>query len=179
MPIEDVFTIVGRGVVVTGCIERGTVRVGDSVEIVGFIEENRLVKISGIEAHRMLISEATVGDNVGILLEEMDRADVERGQVLSAPNTVKASAHFIADLQILAEDENSINTSTISDERPQFCFHTANVTGQISSIEIENEKNARVEISLIIPVAIEENMTFTIRYNGKTIAFGIVREFLE
>jgi elongation factor Tu len=177
MPIEDVFTITGRGTVVTGRIERGKVRVGDEVEIIG-MGETRKTTVTGIEMFRKLLDEGMAGDNIGALLRGIDKTSVERGQVLAAPGSIKPHTKFKANVYVLSKDEGGRHTPFFSNYRPQFYVRTTDVTGTIqlpAGVEmVMPGDNVEMDVELITPVAIEAGMRFAIREGGRTVGAGVV-----
>jgi len=178
MPIEDVFTITGRGTVVTGRIERGTIKVGEEVEIVGFAEKSRKVVVTGVEMFRKLLDQAVAGDNVGTLLRGVDKDDVERGQVLAKPGSIKPHTKFQANVYVLSKDEGGRHTPFFNGYRPQFYFRTTDVTGMIKLPEgvemVMPGDNITMGIELITPIAVEEGLRFAIREGGRTVGAGVV-----
>jgi elongation factor Tu len=182
MPIEDVFGIKGRGTVVTGRIERGTVKVGDEVEIVGFGETRRTV-VTGVEMFKKTLDEGQAGDNVGCLLRGIERDEVERGQVLAKPGSIKPHTKFKAEVYVLSKEEGGRHTPFFSGYRPQFYIRTTDVTGTIQLPEgVEMAMpgdNTTMVITLITPVAIEEGLRFAIREGGRTVGAGVVTQILE
>lgn len=182
MPIEDVFTITGRGTVVTGRIERGKVRVGDEVEIIG-MGETRKTTVTGIEMFRKLLDEGLAGDNVGALLRGIDKTSVERGQVLAAPGSIKPHTKFKANVYVLSKDEGGRHTPFFSNYRPQFYVRTTDVTGTIqlpSGVEmVMPGDNIEMDVELITPVAIEQGMRFAIREGGRTVGAGVVSSIVS
>ena len=178
MPIEDVFTITGRGTVTTGRVERGTVKVGDEVEIVGMREQSRKTVCTGVEMFRKLLDYAEAGDNVGTLLRGVDRKEVERGMVLAKPGSIKPLTSFKAEVYVLSKDEGGRHTPFFGGYRPQFYFRTTDVTGVISLPEgvemVMPGDNIQMGIELITPIAIEEGLRFAIREGGRTVGAGVV-----
>jgi elongation factor Tu len=181
MPIEDVFTISGRGTVVTGRIERGIVRVGEEIEIVGFAD-TRKTTVTGVEMFRKLLDEGRAGDNVGALLRGIKREDVERGQVLAKPNSIKPHTKFKAEVYVLGKDEGGRHTPFFKGYRPQFYFRTTDVTGSITlpdGVEmIMPGDNTSIAVELITPVALEKELRFAIREGGRTVGAGVVTEII-
>jgi elongation factor Tu len=177
MPIEDVFTIPGRGTVVTGRIERGKVRVGEEVEIIG-LGETRKTTVTGVEMFRKSLDEGMAGDNVGTLLRGIDKESVERGQVLAAPGSIKPHTKFKANVYVLTKDEGGRHTPFFKGYRPQFYVRTTDVTGMVTLPEnvemVMPGDNIMVEVELIAPVALEAGMRFAIREGGRTVGSGIV-----
>lgn len=178
MPIEDVFTITGRGTVTTGRVERGRVKIGDEVEIVGMREESRKTVCTGVEMFRKLLDYAEAGDNVGTLLRGVDRKEVERGMVLAKPGSIKPLTSFKAEVYVLGKDEGGRHTPFFGGYRPQFYFRTTDVTGVISLPEgvemVMPGDNIQMSIELITPIAIEEGLRFAIREGGRTVGAGVV-----
>jgi elongation factor Tu len=177
MPIEDVFTITGRGTVVTGRIERGKVNVGDEVEIIG-LGDTRKTTVTGIEMFRKMLDEGLAGDNIGALLRGIDKESVERGQVLAKPGSIKPHTKFKANVYVLSKDEGGRHTPFFSNYRPQFYVRTTDVTGTIKlpdGVEmVMPGDNIVMEVELITPVAIEQGMRFAIREGGRTVGAGVV-----
>ena len=177
MPVEDIFTITGRGTVATGRVERGKVKVGDNVEIVGLTTEKRTVVVTGVEMFRKQLDEAEAGDNIGALLRGVQREDIERGQVLAAPGTIHPHTKFEAEVYVLTKDEGGRHTPFFSGYRPQFYFRTTDVTGNIELEEgvemVMPGDNAKFIIELITPIAIEEGLRFAIREGGRTVGAGV------
>lgn len=182
MPIEDVFSISGRGTVVTGRIERGIVHVGDEVEIVG-IRANQKTTCTGVEMFRKLLDEGQAGDNVGVLLRGTKREDVERGQVLCKPGSIKPHTHFEAEIYILSKDEGGRHTPFFNNYRPQFYFRTTDVTGACELPEgtemVMPGDNIKMTVKLIAPIAMEEGLRFAIREGGRTVGAGVVAKVIE
>ena len=182
MPIEDVFSISGRGTVVTGRIERGQVNVGEEVEIVG-MADTRKTTVTGVEMFRKLLDQGMAGDNIGALLRGIDKTTVERGQVLAAPGSIKAHTKFSANVYVLTSDEGGRKTPFFSGYRPQFYVRTTDVTGSISfpkDVEmVMPGDNIVMDIELITPIALEEGMRFAIREGGRTIGAGVVDKLLN
>ena len=182
MVIEDIFTITGRGTVVTGRVDKGVVRVGDVVEIVGLTNEKRETTVDDIEAFRAVIEQAEAGDQVGILLKDVARDDVHQGQVLATPGSIDAHTRFTADISILKAEEGSLSSSIRNGENLQFYFHTIDIEGHVSFLEEAEEltagESAQVEVVLTNLIAMEEGLEFSIRKEGKTLATGTVREIL-
>jgi elongation factor Tu len=178
MPIEDVFTITGRGTVVTGRVERGQVKVGDEVAIVGMREEIKKHVVTGVEMFRKLLDYAEAGDNIGTLLRGLDRKDVERGMVLAKPGSIKPLTEFHAEVYVLSKEEGGRHTPFFGGYRPQFYFRTTDVTGVIQLPEgvemVMPGDNIQMSISLITPIAIEEGLRFAIREGGRTVGSGVV-----
>jgi len=183
MPVEDVFSITGRGTVATGRVERGKVKVGDEVEIVGFVDEIRKVVVTGVEMFRKLLDEAQAGDNIGVLLRGVQRTEIERGQVLAAPKSITPHTKFKAQVYVLTKDEGGRHTPFFNNYRPQFYFRTTDVTGIISLPEgVEMcmpGDNIEMTIELITPIAMEQGLRFAIREGGRTVGSGSVIEVIE
>jgi elongation factor Tu len=183
MPVEDVFTITGRGTVGTGRIERGRVKVGDEIEIVGLQEKARKTVVTGIEMFRKLLDEGIAGDNVGVLLRGIERDDIERGQVLAKPGSIKPHKKFETEVYVLSKEEGGRHTPFFSNYRPQFYFRTTDVTGSISlpdGVEmVMPGDNVRMNVELITPIALEEGLRFAIREGGRTVGAGVVTKVLE
>ena len=183
MPVEDIFTITGRGTVATGRVERGKVKVGDNVEIVGLTTEKRTVVVTGVEMFRKQLDEAEAGDNIGALLRGVQREDIERGQVLAAPGTIHPHTKFEAEVYVLTKEEGGRHTPFFSGYRPQFYFRTTDVTGNIELEEgvemVMPGDNAKFIIELITPIAIEEGLRFAIREGGRTVGAGVVSKIIE
>jgi elongation factor Tu len=182
MPIEDVFSISGRGTVVTGRIERGKIKVGEEVEIVGLRDTQKSV-VTGVEMFRKLLDEGVAGDNVGCLLRGIDKDAVERGQVLCKPGSVKPHKKFKAEAYILTKEEGGRHTPFFNNYRPQFYFRTTDVTGQCTlpagTVMIMPGDNATMDVELITPIAMEEKQRFAIREGGKTVGAGVVVSITE
>ena len=182
MPIEDVFSISGRGTVVTGRIERGIVKVGDEVEIVG-VKETQKTICTGVEMFRKLLDQGEAGDNVGVLLRGTKREEVERGQVLCAPGSVTPHTKFKAEAYILTKEEGGRHTPFFTNYRPQFYFRTTDVTGVVKLPEgtemVMPGDNCTMEVELIVPIAMEESLRFAIREGGRTVGAGVVASIIE
>ena len=182
MPIEDVFSISGRGTVVTGRVERGIVNVGDEVEIVG-IKATVKTTVTGVEMFRKLLDRGEAGDNIGALLRGTKREDVERGQVLCKPGSITPHTKFMAEAYILTKEEGGRHTPFFSNYRPQFYFRTTDVTGTVKLKEgvemVMPGDNAELEVSLHVPIAMEEKLRFAIREGGRTVGAGVVSKILE
>ena len=182
MPVEDVFTISGRGTVVTGRVERGIVKVGEEVEIVGFKDTQKTV-VTGVEMFRKLLDEGRAGDNIGALLRGTKREDVERGQVLAKPGSITPHKNFRGEIYILKKEEGGRHTPFFKGYRPQFYFRTTDVTGEVKLPEgmemVMPGDNVNMEINLITPIACEEKLRFAIREGGKTVGSGVVTQILE
>ncbi|MBR2783804.1 MAG: elongation factor Tu, partial [Firmicutes bacterium] len=183
MPIEDVFTITGRGTVVTGRVERGQVKVGDTVDIVGLKDEIKKTVVTGVEMFRKLLDYAETGDNIGCLLRGIDRKEVERGQVLAKPGTIHPHTKFNGEVYVLKKEEGGRHTPFFTGYRPQFYFRTTDVTGTARLPEgtemVMPGDNTRMEIELITPIAIEEGLRFAIREGGRTVGSGVVASIIE
>ncbi len=183
MPVEDVFTITGRGTVATGRVERGQINMGDKVQIVGLAEEARETTITGIEMFRKLLDYAEAGDNVGTLLRGVDKKDIERGQVLAKPNSIHPHTKFAGQVYVLSKDEGGRHTPFFNNYRPQFYFRTTDVTGVINLPEgVEMcmpGDNIVMNVELITPIAIEKGLRFAIREGGRTVGSGVVTEINE
>jgi len=183
MPVEDVFSITGRGTVATGRVERGTLKVSEEVEIVGLTEENRKVVVTGIEMFRKLLDEAVAGDNIGALLRGVQRNEIERGQVLCKPGTVTCHKKFKAQVYVLTKEEGGRHTPFFNNYRPQFYFRTTDVTGVITLPEgVEMcmpGDNVEMTIELIYPIAMEQGLGFAIREGGRTVGSGKVAAIIE
>ena len=183
MPVEDVFSITGRGTVATGRVERGVLHLSDEVEIVGVKEETRKVVVTGIEMFRKLLDEAQAGDNIGCLLRGVQRNEIERGQVLAKPGTVHPHKKFTAQVYVLTKDEGGRHTPFFNNYRPQFYFRTTDITGVISLPEGTEMcmpgDNVEMTIELIHPIAMEQGLTFAIREGGRTVGSGRVATIIE
>ena len=183
MPVEDVFTITGRGTVATGRVERGTVKLNDEMEIVGISEETKKTVITGIEMFRKLLDQGQAGDNVGLLLRGIDKTDIERGQVICKPGSVKCHKKFTAQVYVLTKDEGGRHTPFMNNYRPQFYFRTTDITGvcmlpQGTEMCMPGD-NVEMTVELIHPVAMEEGLRFAIREGGHTVGSGRVVKILE
>ncbi|MCP5410797.1 MAG: elongation factor Tu [Alphaproteobacteria bacterium] len=182
MPIEDVFSISGRGTVVTGRVERGIVKVGEEVEIVG-IKPTSKTTVTGVEMFRKLLDQGQAGDNIGALLRGVDREGVERGQVLAKPGSVTPHTNFVAEAYILTKDEGGRHTPFFANYRPQFYFRTTDVTGIVKLPEgtemVMPGDNISIEVELIVPIAMEEKLRFAIREGGRTVGAGVVAKILK
>ena len=183
MPVEDVFTITGRGTVATGRVERGTLHLNEEVEIVGIKEETRKTVVTGIEMFRKLLDEAQAGDNIGALLRGVQRNEIERGQVLSKPGSVTCHKKFTAQVYVLTKDEGGRHTPFFNNYRPQFYFRTTDVTG-VCNLPAGTEMcmpgdNVEMTIELIHPIAMEQGLTFAIREGGRTVGSGRVATIIE
>ena len=183
LPVEDVFSITGRGTVATGRVERGTVKVSDTVEIVGLTEEKRSTVVTGVEMFRKLLDQAIAGDNIGLLLRGVQRNEIERGQVLAKPGSIHPHTHFNSEVYVLTKEEGGRHTPFFSGYRPQFYFRTTDVTGTITLPEgvemVMPGDNIRMEIQLITPIAMEQGLRFAIREGGRTVASGVVASIIE
>jgi len=183
MPVEDVFSITGRGTVATGRVERGTVKVSDTVEIVGLAPESRSTVVTGVEMFRKLLDQAVAGDNIGVLLRGVQRTEIERGQVLAKPGSIKPHTHFNSEVYVLTKEEGGRHTPFFNGYRPQFYFRTTDVTGVIELPEgvemVMPGDNIRMNIKLITPIAIEEGLRFAIREGGRTVGAGVVTSIVE
>ncbi len=183
MPVEDVFSITGRGTVATGRVERGTLKVGEEVEIVGLTEEKRKVVVTGVEMFRKLLDQAQTGDNIGALLRGVQRTDIERGQVLAHPGTIKPHTKFKGEVYVLKKEEGGRHTPFFNGYRPQFYFRTTDVTGDLTLPEGTEMcmpgDNITMTIELITPIAIEAGLRFAIREGGRTVGSGVVSEIIE
>ena len=183
MPVEDVFTITGRGTVATGRVERGQIKIQDKAEIVGLSTEKKETVITGIEMFRKLLDYANAGDNIGTLLRGIDRKEIERGQVLAKPGTIHPHTEFTAQVYVLTKDEGGRHTPFINGYRPQFYFRTTDVTGSIKLPEgvemVMPGDHVDMEVTLITPVAIEEGLRFAIREGGRTVGSGVVAKIIK
>jgi len=182
MPVEDVFSISGRGTVVTGRVERGIIKVGEEIEIVGIVDTVKTT-CTGVEMFRKLLDQGQAGDNVGLLLRGTKREDVQRGQVLAKPGSIKPHAHFTGEIYVLSKDEGGRHTPFFNNYRPQFYFRTTDVTG---SIELPADKemvmpgdNVSITVKLISPIAMEEGLRFAIREGGRTVGAGVVAKIID
>jgi elongation factor Tu len=182
MPVEDVFSISGRGTVVTGRVERGVIKVGEEIEIVG-ISATQKTTCTGVEMFRKLLDQGQAGDNVGILLRGTKREDVQRGQVLCKPGSIKPHTHFTAEVYVLSKEEGGRHTPFFNNYRPQFYFRTTDVTG---AVELPKDKemvmpgdNVSITVKLIAPIAMEEGLRFAIREGGRTVGAGVVAKIIE
>ena len=183
MPVEDVFSISGRGTVATGRVERGTVKVSDTVEIVGLMEKPRSTVVTGVEMFHKLLDQAEAGDNIGALLRGVQRNEIERGQVLAKPGTIHPHTHFIGQVYVLTKEEGGRHTPFFNGYRPQFYFRTTDVTGNIKLPEgvemVMPGDNIDMEITLITPIALEQGLRFAIREGGRTVGSGVVAKVIE
>jgi elongation factor Tu len=182
MPVEDVFSISGRGTVVTGRVERGIVKVGEELEIVG-IRDTQKTTCTGVEMFRKLLDQGQAGDNVGVLLRGTKREDVERGQVLAKPGSIKPHKHFTGEIYVLSKEEGGRHTPFFNNYRPQFYFRTTDVTGAIELPEgkemVMPGDNVSITVKLINPIAMEEGLRFAIREGGRTVGAGVVAKIIE
>ena len=183
MPVEDIFSITGRGTVATGRVERGILKVGEEVEIVGLTDEKRKVVVTGLEMFRKTLDFAETGDNVGCLLRGVQRTEIERGQVLAAPGTIHPHTEFKGQVYVLKKEEGGRHTPFFNGYRPQFYFRTTDVTGDLNLPEGTEMcmpgDNVVMSIKLITPIAIEEGLRFAIREGGRTVGTGVVTEVIE
>ena len=183
MPVEDVFTITGRGTVATGRVERGQVKLQDEVEIIGLTTERRKTVVTGVEMFRKLLDQAEAGDNIGTLLRGIDRKDIERGQVLCKPGTIHPHTKFTSEVYVLTKDEGGRHTPFFNGYRPQFYFRTTDVTGVIElpagTEMVMPGDNVSMTIELITPIAIEKGLRFAIREGGRTVGSGVVADIIE
>ena len=183
MPVEDVFSITGRGTVATGRVERGVLKVGEEVELVGLSDEKRKITVTGIEMFRKLLDDAQTGDNIGALLRGVQRDEIKRGQVLAAPGTIQPHTKFKGEVYVLKKEEGGRHTPFFNGYRPQFYFRTTDVTGDLQLPEgVEMcmpGDNITMEITLITQIAIEEGLRFAIREGGRTVGSGVVTEIIE
>lgn len=182
MPVEDVFSITGRGTVATGRVEKGKVKVQDNVELVGLTEERRTLVVTGVEMFKKMLDEAAAGDNIGVLLRGIQRNEIERGQVLAKPGTINPHTKFESEVYVLTKEEGGRHTPFFSGYRPQFYFRTTDVTGNIQLEEgvemVMPGDNAKFIIELITPIAIDEGLRFAIREGGRTVGSGVVTKIL-
>jgi elongation factor Tu len=182
MPVEDVFTITGRGTVATGRVERGRVKVSDQIEVVGLTESPRTTVVTGVEMFRKIMDVAEAGDNIGALLRGVQRSEIERGQVLAKPGSIKPLTHFTAQVYVLTKEEGGRHTPFFNGYRPQFYFRTTDVTGNVDLPEgvemVMPGDNILMTIKLITPIAIEEGLNFAIREGGRTVGAGVVADVL-
>jgi elongation factor Tu len=182
MPIEDVFSISGRGTVVTGRVERGVVKVGEEVEIVGLKDTTKTV-VTGVEMFRKLLDQGEAGDNIGALLRGTKREEVERGQVLAAPGSITPHTRFKCEAYILTKEEGGRHTPFFSNYRPQFYFRTTDVTGEVvlpqGTEMVMPGDNIAMEVKLIAPIAMDEGLRFAIREGGRTVGAGVVASIIE
>jgi elongation factor Tu len=183
MPVEDVFTITGRGTVATGRVERGIINVNDEVEVVGMQAEIEKTVVTGVEMFRKLLDHGQAGDNIGALLRGVKREDIQRGQVLAAPGSITPHTKFKAQVYVLSKEEGGRHTPFVNGYRPQFYFRTTDVTGVIQLLDgaemIMPGDNAVLEVELIVPIAMEDGLRFAIREGGRTVGAGVVEQILE
>jgi len=183
MPVEDVFTITGRGTVATGRVERGIIKIGETVEIVGMTPETNSTTVTGVEMFRKLLDEGRAGDNIGALLRGVKREEIQRGQVLSAPKSITPHTKFKAQVYVLSKDEGGRHTPFFQGYRPQFYFRTTDVTGVVTLEEgvemVMPGDNATMDVELIQPIAMEEGLRFAIREGGRTVGAGVVESITE
>ena len=188
MPVEDVFSIKGRGTVGTGRVERGKVRVGDAVEIVGLADEVAKTTVTGVEMFNKTLNEGQAGDNVGLLLRGVEKKDLERGQVIAAPGSITPHTKFVAEVYVLTKEEGGRHTPFFAGYRPQFFFRTTDVTGSVNVIRSRDGKpvemcmpgdNIEMEVEIISKIAMEEGLRFAIREGGRTVGAGVVTKILE
>ncbi len=188
MPVEDVFSIKGRGTVGTGRVDRGVVRVGGEIEIVGLAKETRKTVVTGVEMFNKTLDEGRAGDNIGILLRGVEKKDLERGQVIAAPGTITPHTKFEAEVYVLAKEEGGRHTPFFAGYRPQFYFRTTDVTGKVEGIKSREGKpaemcmpgdNISMDVSIISPIAMEEGLRFAIREGGRTVGAGVVTKVIE
>ena len=182
MPVEDVFTITGRGTVATGRVERGVVKVGDVVEIIG-MGSDKNTTVTGVEMFRKLLDQAQAGDNIGVLLRGIQRTEIERGQILAKPGTIQPHTEFEAQVYVLTKEEGGRHTAFFNNYRPQFYFRTTDVTGSIALPEgtemVMPGDHTKMTVQLIAPVAIEEGLRFAIREGGRTVGSGVVSKIIK
>ena len=183
MPVEDVFTITGRGTVATGRVERGQVKLQDEVEIIGLTTERKKTVVTGVEMFRKLLDQAEAGDNIGVLLRGIDRKEIERGQVLCKPGTIHPHTKFTSEVYVLTKEEGGRHTPFFNGYRPQFYFRTTDVTGVIElpagTEMVMPGDNVSMTIELITPIAIEKGLRFAIREGGRTVGSGVVADIIE
>lgn len=183
MPVEDVFTITGRGTVATGRVERGVVKVGDEVEIVGLEDATKKTVVTGVEMFRKLLDQAEAGDNIGCLLRGVDRESIERGQVLAKPGSITPHTQFTAEVYVLSKEEGGRHTPFFPGYRPQFYFRTTDVTGSIKLPEgvemVMPGDNIQMEVELITPIAMEEGLRFAVREGGRTVGAGVIAKIIK
>jgi len=183
MPVEDVFTITGRGTVATGRVEKGILKVGDEVELVGLREDSRKVVCTGVEMFRKLLDSAEAGDNIGALLRGIQRSEIERGQVLAKPGSVKPHTKFVGQVYVLKKEEGGRHTPFFDGYRPQFYFRTTDVTGNIKLPEgmemVMPGDHIDMNVELITPIAMDEGLRFAIREGGRTVGSGVVTTINE
>ena len=183
MPVEDVFSISGRGTVATGRVESGTVKVGDVVELVGLTDEKKTTTVTGVEMFHKLLDQAEAGDNVGLLLRGIDKKEIERGQVLCKPGSIHPHTKFKGQVYVLTEKEGGRKKPFFTGYRPQFYFRTTDVTGTITlDADVEMARpgdNLTITVELITPIAIDQNLRFAIREGGRTVGSGVVSEIID
>ncbi len=183
MPIEDVFTITGRGTVVTGRVEQGIVNIGDEIEIVGIKDETEKTTVTGVEMFQKLLDRGQAGDNVGALLRGIKREDIERGQVLAKPGTITPHTHFKAEVYVLSKDEGGRHTPFFNGYRPQFYFRTTDVTGSINLPDgqemVMPGDNTNMDVEMIQPIAMDQGLRFAVREGGRTVGAGVVTEVIK
>jgi elongation factor Tu len=183
MPVEDVFTITGRGTVATGRVERGIINVNEEVEIVGMQAAVEKTVVTGVEMFRKLLDQGQAGDNIGALLRGVKREDIQRGQVLAKPGSITPHTKFKAQVYVLSKEEGGRHTPFVNGYRPQFYFRTTDVTGVIQLLDgaemIMPGDNAVLEVELIVPIAMEDGLRFAIREGGRTVGAGVVEQILE
>ena len=183
MPVEDVFSITGRGTVATGRVERGTIKVSEEIEIIGLTTERKKTVVTGVEMFRKLLDQAEAGDNIGVLLRGIQRTEIERGQVLAHPGTINPHTKFKSEVYILTKEEGGRHTPFFNGYRPQFYFRTTDVTGVIElpagTEMVMPGDNVTMTIELITPIAIEKGLRFAIREGGRTVGSGIVSDIIE
>jgi elongation factor Tu len=183
MPVEDVFSITGRGTVATGRVERGVVKMSDAVEIVGLQDKPKSTVVTGVEMFRKLLDQAEAGDNIGVLLRGIQRTEIERGQVLAKPGSIHPHTHYIGQVYVLTKEEGGRHTPFFNGYRPQFYFRTTDVTGSIKlpdGVEmVMPGDNVDMECTLITPIAMDEKLRFAIREGGRTVGSGVVTKIIE
>jgi len=183
MPVEDVFSITGRGTVATGRLERGVIKVGDECEIVGMMDQARKTVVTGVEMFRKLLDQAEAGDNIGVLLRGVGKDEIRRGQVLAKPGSINPHTKFSGEVYVLGKDEGGRQTPFFPGYRPQFYFRTTDVTGSIDLPEgvemVMPGDNIEMKVELITPIAIEEGLRFAIREGGRTVGAGVVSKIVE
>ena len=183
MPVEDVFTITGRGTVASGRVDRGTIKLNDEVEIIGLKEDVRKTVVTGIEMFRKTMQQGEAGDNIGALLRGVDRKEIERGQVLAKPGSIQTHTNFLAEVYVLTKEEGGRHTPFFTNYRPQFYFHTTDVTGVVELPEgvemVMPGDNVTFDVELIAPVAIEKGLKFTVREGGRTVGAGTVSDIKD
>jgi elongation factor Tu len=188
MPVEDVFSIKGRGTVGTGRVERGKVNIGDSVEVVGLSEDVRKTTVTGVEMFNKTLNEGQAGDNVGLLLRGVEKKDLERGQVVAAPGSITPHTKFVSEVYVLTKEEGGRHTPFFAGYRPQFFFRTTDVTGAVFEIQSREGKavemcmpgdNIEMKVEIISKIAMEEGLRFAIREGGRTVGAGVVTKIIE